>query len=160
MLLYLMRHGEALSAAEDSERALSPLGVAQVQAAAKALRRLGIFPDFIAASPKRRARQTAALVAEAVNFPYSDIAVTSNLKPEADPADALAWLRKEESARTLLLVGHLPQLPQLAALLVGCDAQLRLGTAGLCGIAVDDFVPGAGELHCLLTAEQLRLLAP
>jgi phosphohistidine phosphatase len=160
MFLYLMRHGEALAASEDPERPLSPAGVAQVQASAAALRRLGILPDFIAASPKRRARQTAALVAEAVNFPYSDIAVTSNLKPEADPADALAWLRKENRGRTLLLVGHLPQLPQLAALLMGGDVQLRLGTAGLCVIAVDDFIPGGGELHCLLTASQLQLLAP
>ena len=160
MDLYLMRHGEALTAVEDPERSLSPAGVAQVQAAAAALRRLGIVPDFIAASPKRRARQTAALVAEAVNFPYSDIAVTAHLEPEAEPEEVLAWLQKQGSDRTILLAGHLPLLPHLAELLVGGGVRLQLETAGLCGIAVDDFVPGGGELRCLLTAGQLKLLAP
>ena len=160
MELYLMRHGAALSAAEDPERPLSPAGVAQVQVAAAALRRLGIAPDFIAASPKRRARQTAALVAEAVNFPYSDIVVTSHLEPEVDPIKVLAWLEEEGDGRTMLLAGHLPLLPHLAALLAGSGTRLQLETAGLCGISLDDLVPGGGELRCLLTSGQLKLLAP
>jgi len=66
MKLYLMQHALAHTAAENPERPLNPEGVEQAKAAAHAIKKLGLSFDLIVSSRKRRARQTAALVAEAV----------------------------------------------------------------------------------------------
>ena len=73
MELYFMQHGQAVSEQEDPAKPLSREGVAQIQASAKAMHRLGLAFDVIVCSPKRRSHQSAALVAEAVRYPYSDI---------------------------------------------------------------------------------------
>jgi len=73
MEIYLLRHGQAVSEQEDPARPLSRDGVEQIQASASAIRRLGLVFDVIVCSPKRRSHQSAALVAEAIRYPYSDI---------------------------------------------------------------------------------------
>ena len=69
MKVYLMQHALAYSSEEDQERPLSPAGIDQAKAAAKGIKRLGLTFDLIVTSPKRRAHQTAALIAEGVRFP-------------------------------------------------------------------------------------------
>ena len=69
MKLYLMQHALAYSAEEDSERPLSPAGINQAKASARGIKRLGLEFDLIVASPKRRAHQTAALIAERAPLP-------------------------------------------------------------------------------------------
>ena len=114
MKLYLMQHALAYPADKDPERALSPQGVDQAKAAARGLKRLGLTFDLIITSPKRRAQQTAALVAEAVRYPYSDIFTTVAVAPESPPEELLALLQKEPTDSQVLVVGHMPHLANLA----------------------------------------------
>jgi phosphohistidine phosphatase len=161
MELYLMQHGLAVPESEDPEQPLSREGVAQIKASAAAMKKLGIALDAIVCSPKKRARQSAALVAEGVNFPYSDIVETETLKPRAPAEEALFFLRRFTECRAVLIAGHLPSLANIASLLLGGDSpvRLRFENGGLCRIDVAEPAPGAAELVFLLPAAQVGMLA-
>lgn len=154
MNVYLMQHGRAYSEAEDPQRGLNPEGVGQVKAAGRAMRLLGLNFDLIAASPKRRAQQTAALVAEAVRYPYSDILTSEALLPKADPAALREILESETDAARVLVVGHLPHLASVARDLA--KSELAFENAGLAGL---EFSADGGRVQFLLTSRQLERLA-
>ena len=82
MEIYLMQHGLALSAEENAERPLSEAGIQGIKATGAAIKRQGISFDLILHSPEKRTRQTAALIAEIINFPYSDLTETTLLLPQ------------------------------------------------------------------------------
>jgi phosphohistidine phosphatase len=152
MQLYLMQHGMALSAQEDAERPLSPAGVDQVRASAAGIRQLKLAFDLIISSPKRRAHQTAALVAESLRYAYSDISRSESLLPRAEPGEVLKSLAGEPAGSRVLLVGHQPLLGRLARHLLG--GEVALENAGLCGFEYDAEKP-ACRLTLLLNAGQL-----
>jgi phosphohistidine phosphatase len=161
MQLYLMQHGQAVPETENTERPLSREGVAQIQASAAAMKRLGIALDLIVSSPKKRSRQSAALVAEGVNYPYSDILESDAVKPTAPAVDTLLFLRQNSESNSVLIAGHLPSLSNIASLLLGGNApvRLRFENGGLCRIDTADLSPGEAELIFHLSAAQMRLLA-
>ena len=161
MQIYLMQHGQAVPESENPEQPLSREGVAQIQSSATAMKRLGIALDLIVCSPKKRSRQTAALIAEGVNYPYSDIVESETVKPTASAIDAVSFLRQSHDCTTVLIAGHLPSLVNLASLLLGGDTSVRLRfeTGGLCRIDTTDLAPGEAELVFHLPAVQMRLLA-
>lgn len=118
MFLYLIQHGEALSKEEDPERPLSSIGVVNVnKVAAYAALNCGIVVGTsIHHSGKLRARQTAEIIASALNLPGPEQA--AGLKPMDDPAN---WQnRLAGQSKDLILVGHQPYMGRLAALLL-CD---------------------------------------
>lgn len=153
MHLYLMQHGVAMTKAENAERPLSEVGIVQVRQAAAGIRQLLPGFDLIACSTKRRAQQTAALVAEAVRFPYSDILASESLLPEAGPEEVLDLLEREDAGSRILLVGHQPCLGRLASHFLQ-GGELRLENAGLAAFTTSpsgqppvlDFLLTAGHL--------------
>ncbi len=160
MNVFLMRHGQALAETEDPLQGLSAEGVTQIRASAGAMKRLGLFPELVLCSPKKRAKQTAALVAEIVNYPYSDIVESELLLPRADPETLVALLEKYRDRQSLLLVGHLPSLNRILSLLLGGgEIPVSFESGGVCCVARDDGEDRRTELCFCLTAEQLRLLA-
>src|SRR5260221_11648787 len=66
MTLYLVRHGRAVSGVEQPDPGLDPVGRSQAERAADALRRVGA--ERLVCSPLRRARETAAPIAEALGI--------------------------------------------------------------------------------------------
>jgi phosphohistidine phosphatase len=156
MKLYLMQHAIAYSAEENPERPLNPAGVNQAKATARAIKRLGLTFDLIVTSPKRRSHQTAALIAESVRFPYSDILTTEAALPDAHPQDLLALLRKEKPASNILVVGHQPQLAEIAGSLLRSGA-LLIENAGLTCFEIDQ--TGQSMLAFHLRAGQLALMS-
>lgn len=161
MQLYLMQHGQAVPETENPERPLSREGVAQIQTAAAAMKRLGIALDLIVCSPKKRSHQSAALVAEGVNYPYSDILESDAVKPAAQAVDTLLCLRQNRESKSVLIAGHLPSLAHIASLLLGGNTpvRLRFENGGLCRIDTADLSPGEAELVFHLPSAQMRLLA-
>ena len=150
MKLYLMQHALAYTAEEDPERPLNPAGVTQAKAAAAGLKRLGLNFDLIITSPKRRSQQTAALVAEAVRYPYSDIMTTEAVLPKAAPSELLELIQAENECQKVLVVGHLPHLANLSGHLLE-GAVLRFENTGLTCIELSE--QACLEFH--LTAAQL-----
>lgn len=153
MQLYLMQHGIALAGEDDAERPLSPAGVEQIRESAAGIKQLRLAFDLIMASPKRRAHQTAALIAEALRYPYSDIARSGDLLPQAEPAGILSSLTAEPADSRVLLVGHQPCLGRLASHLLG-GARIAMENGGLCGFEYDPGQPFC-MLKLLLSADQL-----
>lgn len=154
MELYLMQHALAYPLDEDPQRPLTPEGVVQAKASAKGMRRLGLKFDLIITSPQRRAQQTAALVAEAIRFPYSDILHTEAVLSDQLPQKLFDLLKNEQRDARVLVVGHLPHLTLVAGQLLQ-GGELEIEHAGLAGFQWDK---GPARLSCLLTARQLALI--
>jgi phosphohistidine phosphatase len=123
MHVYLMRHGEAQPEAVDPAQPLHEAGRAEVLRVARHLVRIGADPVEILHSSKLRARQTANLLVAALG-PALGAREVNWLGPMTAPAFARAEL--EAAAEPVMLVGHLPFLARLVALLLtgGPDADL------------------------------------
>ncbi len=152
MKVYLMQHALAYSSQEDQERPLSPAGIDQAKAAAKGIKRLGLSFDLIVTSPKRRAHQTAALIAEGVRFPHSDIMTSEVVLPQGQPQELLDLLQKESPQSSVLVVGHMPHLEKLSSQLLQ-GGEMLFENAGLACFEISSSHPA--RLEFLLTAQQL-----
>jgi phosphohistidine phosphatase len=113
MALYLVQHGKSLSSETDPGQGLSEEGSAQTERMARIALDLGLLVGGILHSGKTRARQTAEILAAALN-PAEGIKEAPGLNPLDD---VVPWGSLDPDAR-LMLVGHLPFMERLAALLV------------------------------------------
>ncbi|HEY0591210.1 MAG TPA: phosphohistidine phosphatase SixA [Thermoanaerobaculia bacterium] len=115
MRIGLVRHGEAEAAGADDRRALTRRGREQVEAVARAAASAGVRVERIRHSGKRRAIETAEILAARFGCPVDDEGVDL-LKPGAAPVEAARWI--ESLREPHLLVTHLPLVERLAATLV------------------------------------------
>jgi phosphohistidine phosphatase len=120
MDFYFVRHGEAEPEHLDRRRPLTSDGRRGVEkiARAAAARRLKIAE--ILHSDKLRAKETAEILARFLS-PARGVREISGLSPEDDPLLAKAEL--ETAEESLMLVGHLPHVSRLAALLLVGDSE-------------------------------------
>ncbi len=118
MVLYLVRHGQARKEAEDPAQGLTDKGREDAGRTARAASKLIPRLSEIYHSPKPRAQQTAKVLAEHLK-PEQGISQSDNLLPQDDPG--LWALRILGMGEDVMLVGHLPFLDRLAALLLCGD---------------------------------------
>jgi phosphohistidine phosphatase len=123
MNLYLIRHADAIPVGEqgitsDFDRPLSPVGHLQVHALAKTLIRVGVAIDQIVTSPLVRAHETAEGMAKAWSSPAPGVTICDELAPGGRRRQLARFLQKLEGER-FALVGHLPDIGELAAWLIG-----------------------------------------
>lgn len=111
MRVALVHHAEAESPAADALRPLTALGHRQAEALATQLGDEGFSPLAIWHSGKLRARQTAEACLRRLN-PSAEFRMVRGLRPE-DPPD---WIRHELEAepRDIMVVGHMPNISELA----------------------------------------------
>lgn len=143
-------------------RALTVDGRRRMRKAARGLHELIPGISQIATSPLARARQTAEIVATAGNSP--EVMPLPALAPGGAVNAVLAWLRAQPADAKLALVGHEPDLGQLAGwLLSGARSfspkrtgfvQFKKGSAALIEFTGAP-AAGKGTLAWLLTAAQL-----
>ena len=118
MELYLMRHGLAAPAEQDAERGLTPAGRAAIERVAWRAATAKPQPEFVYHSGLRRAEQTAEILARHLGV-ADRVQPRDGLQPEDPTAPVADWLLKQASGDTsVVLVGHLPFLDELASLLV------------------------------------------
>ena len=155
-----MQHGEAYAEDQDPERSLTPGGEGQIRSSGKALKKLGVEVDLIVSSPKKRARQTAEIVAGELGYFKEGIEVTEVLEPLAPAEDAIAYLRRFGDRKKMLLAGHLPSLAKIASSLIsqGEHVSIHFEMGGVCCIDVEALPTHKGDLRWVLTPTQLRLL--
>ena len=124
MDVYLMQHGEAVSADVDPERPLEPTGQANVAAVAARAALCGVRIDRIRHSDKLRAVQTAQLLGR--TLACADVAPAVRLHP--NDAVEVAAFELVDPARegSIAIVGHLPFLDRLAAHLVTGDQSAQV----------------------------------
>jgi phosphohistidine phosphatase len=114
MNLYLIQHGLSLPEEQDPKRPLSPEGEEQTQKIAEFLKARKIKVDCIWHSSKLRAIQTAQIISE--SLPCPEIHERNDL----NPLDSVSKFPEEIKSlnKNLMIVGHLPFLEKLAALLL------------------------------------------
>jgi phosphohistidine phosphatase len=160
MEIYMMQHGEALPKEEDPQKGLSKEGERQIGLSAKAISRLGIVFDLIISSPKKRARQTAEIVAKELNYPIDKMEVSSHFEPLSPPADAISYLNSFMDKGRIFIAGHLPSLAEIASELMSeghIFIQFQMGC--VCCVDVEELPTHKGRLIWHLTPEQLTLIA-
>jgi phosphohistidine phosphatase len=162
----LIRHAKAgtrdpNSWPDDGKRPLSPQGREEQRAAARLMKRMGVQFNFLVTSPLVRARQTADIIAEA--YQWSEPPQEAEVLGHGCTAQGVVkLLSKFPPDATVALVGHEPELSQVAAALIGRsgDAQISLKKSGVIGIRFEGSpAVGAGMLTFLLKPGHLRKLA-
>jgi phosphohistidine phosphatase len=114
MKLYLVQHAKAVEKEVDAERPLSGEGRKDIEKVAAFLKESGLSVERVWDSGKLRAVQTAEALAGAINA--KEVRERQGLKPN-DSVEAVADELKAGEA-SIMLVGHMPFVSRLAAVLV------------------------------------------
>jgi phosphohistidine phosphatase len=161
MQLIIVRHAIAVPrgtpGVPDEDRPLTPEGEQKFREAARGLARLVDRPDALLTSPWLRARQTAAIAADA----------WGGLEPKATAA--LAGGSFEEQAEvldrypgdaTVAVVGHEPYVSELLARLLGTrrDDRVEFKKGGAALVDVPGRLAAGGRLVWFLPPKALRKL--
>src|SRR5690348_13088171 len=126
MELLILRHAIAFSRdakrwPDDSKRPLTIEGVKRARRAAAGLKRIVVRPALVLTSPLVRARDTAAIFAQAARWP--EAVECEALSPGASPEAVFDVLRQRAAkADCAAVVGHQPHLGRLLALCLRGDA--------------------------------------
>ena len=167
-LLTLVRHGKSdweTGVENDFDRPLKDRGRKDSPLIGKFLATIGVVPDLLVSSPAARARQTAELLAPAMDY-GGEIRWEPSIYA-ASAGELMSVLRQlPDQANHVLLVGHNPGFEDLAARLIGADAYgmasgLRLPTGGAAHLtlAIDTWnavQANAGQLIWLVNPRMLK----
>ncbi len=121
MILYVMRHAEAVegsTALQDQWRYLTEKGRSTAGKMSSLIARQGPKTRLTITSPLTRAVQTAEIVARKA-CRRNVIVASERLLPGAEVDELVSYLKGNEDARRVMLVGHEPQLGLLVATLLG-----------------------------------------
>jgi phosphohistidine phosphatase len=166
MDLYLVRHAVAFEPDEtqwpdDRDRPLTPEGDKRFRRSARALTELMPSVDVVLSSRFVRAWRTAELLEKEASWP-KPIACEA-LESGRAPAEVLQALQEYVSSESVALVGHEPNLHELASYLLTADTghvQLEFRKGGIARLELmDGLRPGAAHLRWLLTPRVLRAIS-
>jgi|SRR5262245_7620256 len=161
--LYLVRHAIAAERGDDwpddSKRPLTERGISRFKESVGGLKELDGIIDEIFTSPLVRARQTADLLAAGAGG-RPNVKLLDALAPGTPPATVMAQLAKAAKSRRIALVGHEPDLGELAAFVIGARRPMPFKKGGICRIDVAGLTSKAvGTLVWFVTPKILRKLA-
>jgi phosphohistidine phosphatase len=111
----LVRHAHAewpQYSGRDLNRPLTPRGMKEALATAQAIKAAGHRPDLLLASPAKRTRQTAAIIAEELVLPDSALQYVDTIYNAS--AATLEEIVRHAIAGHVLLVAHNPGITELA----------------------------------------------
>jgi phosphohistidine phosphatase len=160
--LYLIRHGLAAVRGDeypdDAKRPLTSAGISKLKKEAAALVDLDVTFDVILTSPLVRCRQTAEIFATTVRSKPT-IVNTDALAPGGTFGALLDELGRHGRRERLALVGHEPDIGQLACRLLGAKRSLEFKKGAICRIDVLALPPTApGHLRWYATPRMLRII--
>lgn len=122
MTLFLVQHGKSLTKDIDPEQGLSSEGVSDVTRIAEVARGYQIHVDSIRHSGKKRAQETAEILASFLKPEFGVYAV-EGLKPLDDVSKIVPALNTDENT---MFVGHLPFMQRLLSLLIIKNADIPI----------------------------------
>jgi phosphohistidine phosphatase len=145
---YFVRHGAAVdqqqSRGSDFDRPLTEKGRQKMELVGERLQDLAIEADTIVSSPLVRARQTAEILAEALDLEEA-LVEDDRLGGDFD-SDRLAEILSERAgARALVLVGHEPRMSAVIGKLIG-GARIDFKKGAIACVDVTDTSPPRGVL--------------
>jgi phosphohistidine phosphatase len=159
--LYLVRHAIAAERGpnypDDRERPLTSEGIARFKKVVEGLKDFEVKLDVVLTSPLTRASHTAELLVAGIGG-----------KPRLDVLEALApggrmslvldaIAKSSKRASHVAVVGHEPDLGELAARLLRARGTIEFKKGAVCCIEMDGAMPtGPGTLRWLLPPRALR----
>ena len=167
MNIFLLRHGIAVDPGSagfdrDSDRILTPKGERRLWQVADAMAAQNLSFDVILTSPYIRARQTADIIAEALDL-RKKLQEVEHLMPGGSAKKLIETINGLKPAPAdVLLVGHEPSMSELISLLVFGETHgfLLMKKGGLCKLSSDSLHNGrCATLEWLLTPKQMGLMA-
>lgn len=161
IVLYLVRHAIAAERGpnypDDRERPLTSEGIARFKRVVDGLKEFDVQLDLVLTSPFVRAKHTAELLVAGIGG-----------KPRLETLDALAsggrmaavldaLAKYSKRAPHLAIVGHEPDMGELAARLLRARGTIEFKKGAVCCLELDGAMPaGPGTLKWLLPPRALR----
>jgi phosphohistidine phosphatase len=160
--LYLIRHGIAEERGEeypdDSKRPLTSSGMSKLREEAKGLNELDVAFNLIISSPLVRTKQTAEIIAATLKD-KPQVLTSDALAPAGTPAGVVQELARHAKQARIALVGHEPNLGELAARLIGAKSPIEFKKGAVCRIDFEVLPPkGYGQLRWFIPPRVLRKL--
>lgn len=124
MLVFLVRHAHAEKGEPDAARPLSERGRKEASALARQLAGHDSRPSLVLTSPLVRARQTAEAIADEAGV---ELHVDERLAPGATLLFVREALQEVDGGAPLAIVGHQPDLSEIAFELTGQDPGFPTG---------------------------------
>jgi phosphohistidine phosphatase len=143
MRLYFVRHAEAIERSgttPDANRYLTPKGRTAFRKIVRRARKAGIAPGVIFTSPLLRAVQTAEILAERLKHD-GPVVVANALSHGFGLQSLRSLLAKAGNPAEAALVGHEPDLGDLAATLLGLAGGFPLRKGAVLALEVDVGAP-------------------
>jgi phosphohistidine phosphatase len=161
--LYLVRHAIAAERGDDwpddTKRPLTTRGIHRFKDSLPGVEELEVSIEEIFSSPLVRAKQTADLLAAGVPG-TPPVKLLDSLAPGHSPTTVMTQLAKTAKRQRIALVGHEPDLGELAAHLIGATRPLLFKKGGMCRIDIGGLGPKrTGSLMWFVTPKVLRGLA-
>ncbi|MBK8267180.1 MAG: phosphohistidine phosphatase SixA [Planctomycetes bacterium] len=171
MLIYLVRHAIAVergtNGIDDHDRPLTEKGIGRMAQGVRGLDAIGVTLDAIWTSPLRRARQTAEILETLKKSSRicneeaegtSRIQTVDILAPGGDAMALTAMIETAQHVNSLALVGHEPDLSELAGAILFEKSQsaILLKKGAVCCIEI---AGGCAILQWVLQPQVLRMLA-
>lgn len=161
MLLYIVRHAWAGEYGDprypdDRLRPLTEEGRTRFARVVRKLAKRGFRPTAIATSPLVRCRETAEIIAARVAHKPPITGLTA-LEPGSDLQALLAWSANQPHDADLAWVGHMPDVAELTAAMIG-DRRALIHFAKGAVVALHADHPlraGSAELVWFATAKLL-----
>jgi phosphohistidine phosphatase len=159
--LYLVRHAIAAERGsnypDDRERPLTSEGVARFKQAVEGLKDFDLKLDLVLTSPLVRASHTAELLVAGIGG-KPRLEVLEALAPGGRMTQVLDAVAKyAKRAQHIALVGHEPDLGELAAKLLRARGTIEFKKGAVCCMELDGAMPnGPGTLRWLLPPRVLR----
>ncbi len=161
--LYLVRHAIAAERGpnypDDRERPLTSEGVARFKQVVEGLKSFEVKLELVLTSPLVRAQHTAELLVAGIGG-----------KPRLEPLEALApggrmaqvleaVTKYSKRSKHVALVGHEPDLGELAARLLRARGTIEFRKGAVCCLELDGAMPtGPGTLKWLMPPKAARKL--
>jgi phosphohistidine phosphatase len=160
-VLYLVRHAIAAERGpkypKDDARPLTREGKARMKDVVAGWAKLKPSLDVILTSPLVRAHSTAEIVRDGLQKKQLRLELFPALAPGHQPGEVAAALARVKKASAIALVGHEPDLGQLAAWLIGGKEPIPFKKGGIARIDVIALPPKQnGQLRWHATPKMLR----
>lgn len=164
MVVYIVRHAIAVeretASYPNDDRPLTEAGKGKMSKAAKAIAKLVRDVDVILTSPLIRAHDTARIIARALGAEQK-LELCKGLAPGSSLKDLMSYLSKYKGMKSIMVVGHQPDLGYLASAMLGSNESIvEFKKGAICAIEISALPQkGKGMLLWHLQPKQLRALA-
>jgi len=120
--LYIARHAKSSwkdASLADFDRPLNKRGKRDAPLMGKILKQHGVLPELIIASPAKRARKTATIIAAELGYPKKNIILAQKIYDNGLQEILQIIANSNDTIKSLMVVGHNPDLTIMAEILSG-----------------------------------------